>query len=40
MLMTWLITKIEDDPIKRLNVWKDNVKNKGMKVNIKKTNRE
>ena len=28
----------EDDLIKRLNEWKDNVENRGMRVNINKTN--
>jgi len=27
----------EDDLIKRLNEWKDNVENRGMRVNINKT---
>ena len=29
--------KTEDDQIKRLNEWKDNVENRGMRVNINKT---
>ena len=28
--------KTEDDLIKRLNEWKDNVENRGMRVNMKK----
>jgi len=28
-----------DDLIKRLNEWKDNVENRGMKVNMNKTRR-
>ena len=32
-----MIAETEDDLIKRLNEWKDNVKNKGMRVNMNKT---
>ena len=32
-----VIAEIEDDLIKRLNEWKDNVENRGMSVNINKT---
>jgi len=39
MLMTWLsIAETEEDLIKKLNEWKDNVENKGvMRVNMNKT---
>jgi len=30
-------TEAEDDLIKRLNKWKDNVENRGMRVNMNKT---
>ena len=32
-----MIAETEDDLIKRLNEWKDNVENGGMKVNMNKT---
>ena len=32
-----VIAEREDDLIKRLNEWKDNVENRGMRVNMKKT---
>jgi len=32
-----MIAETEDDLIKRLNEWKDNVENSGMRVNINKT---
>jgi len=32
-----VIAETKDDLIKRLNKWKDNVANTGMKVNMKKT---
>jgi len=32
-----VIAETEDDLIKRLNEWKDNVENKGMRVNMNKT---
>ena len=32
-----VIVETEDDLIKRLNEWKDNVENRGMRVNINKT---
>jgi len=32
-----VIAETEDDLIKRLNEWKDNVENRGMKVNMNKT---
>ena len=32
-----MIAETEDDLIKRLNEWKDNVKSRGMRVNINKT---
>jgi len=32
-----VITTTEDDLIKRLNEWKDNVENRGMRVNMNKT---
>ena len=32
-----VIAETEDDLIERLNKWKDNVENKGMRVNINKT---
>jgi len=31
-----VIAETEDDLIKRLNKWKDNVKNRGMTVNMNK----
>jgi len=31
-----VIAETEDDPIKRLNEWKDNVENRGMRVNMNK----
>jgi len=31
-----VMAEIEDDPIKRLNEWKDNVENRGIKVNMNK----
>ena len=31
-----VIAETEDDPIKRLNEWKDFVKNRGMRVNMNK----
>jgi len=33
-----VIAETEDDLIKRLNKWKDNVENRGMRVNMNKTN--
>ena len=33
-----MIAETEEDLIKRLNEWKNNVENRGMKVNINKTN--
>jgi len=33
----FVIPEIKDDLIKRLNEWKDNVKNRGMRVNMNKT---
>jgi len=33
-----VIVETEDELIKRLNEWKDNVENKGMRVNMNKTN--
>jgi len=32
-----VVAEAEDDLIKRLNEWKDNVKNRGIRVNINKT---
>ena len=32
-----MIAETEDDLIKRLNEWKDNVENRGMRVNMNKT---
>jgi len=32
-----VVAETEDDLIKRLNEWKDNVKNRGMRVNMRKT---
>jgi len=32
-----VIAKTEDDLIKRLNEWKNNVENRGMRVNMNKT---
>jgi len=32
-----VIAETEDDLIKRLNEWKDNVENRGMRVNMNKT---
>jgi len=32
-----VIAETEEDLIKRLNEWKDNVENKGMRVNMNKT---
>jgi len=32
-----VIAEIEDDLIKRLNEWKDNVENRNMRVNMNKT---
>jgi len=32
-----VIAETEDDLIKRLNEWKDNVKNRGVRVNMNKT---
>jgi len=32
-----LIAETEDDLIKRLNEWKDNVDNRGVRVNMNKT---
>jgi len=32
-----VIAETEDDLIKRLNEWKDNVKNRDMRVNVNKT---
>jgi len=32
-----VIAQTEDDLIKRLNKWKDNVENRGMRVNMNKT---
>jgi len=32
-----VIAETEDDIIKRLNEWKDNVKNRGMRVHMNKT---
>jgi len=32
-----VIAETEDDLIKRLNEWKDNVENRGMRVNMSKT---
>ena len=38
MLMTWLRQlKLRKDLIKRLNEWKNNVENRGMRVNMNKT---
>ena len=39
MLMTWLavIAETEEELIKRLNEWKENVESKGMRVNMNKT---
>jgi len=31
-----VITETEDNLIKRLNDWKDNVENRGMRVNVNK----
>jgi len=33
-----VIAETEEEPIKRLNEWKDNVESKGMRVNMNKTN--
>jgi len=33
-----VIAETENDLIKRLNEWKDNVENRGMRVNMNKTN--
>jgi len=33
-----MIAETEDDPIKRLIEWKDNVENRGMRVCMNKTN--
>jgi len=33
----FVIAETEEDLIKRLNEWKDNVKNKGMEVNMNNT---
>jgi len=33
-----VIAETEEELIKRLNEWKDNVESKGMRVNINKTN--
>ena len=33
-----VIVETEEDLIKRLNEWKNNVENRGMRVNINKTN--
>jgi len=33
-----VIAETEDDLIKRLNEWKDNIENRGMRVNMNKTN--
>jgi len=33
-----VIAETEQDLIKRLNEWKDNVENRGMRVNMNKTN--
>ena len=32
-----MVAETEGDLIKRLNEWKDNVENRGMRVNINKT---
>jgi len=32
-----VVTETEEELIKRLNVWKDNVESKGMRVNMNKT---
>ena len=32
-----VIVETEEEPIKRLNEWKDNVESKGMRVNMNKT---
>jgi len=32
-----VIAETEDDLIKKLNEWKDNVQNRGMRVNMNKT---
>jgi len=32
-----VIAETEDDLIKRLNEWKDNIENRGMRVNMNKT---
>ena len=32
-----VIAETEDDLIKRLNEWKDNVENRGMRINMNKT---
>jgi len=38
MQMTWLfIAETEDDLIKRLSEWKDNIENRCMRVNMTKT---
>jgi len=37
MLMTWLTAETEEDVIKRLNEWMDNVENTGMRVTMNKT---
>ena len=31
-----MIAETEDDLIKRINEWKDNVENRGMRVNVNK----
>ena len=33
----FVIAETEDDLIKRLNEWKDNMENRGMRVNMNKT---
>ena len=33
-----VIAEIEEDLIKRLNEWKNNVENRGMRVNMNRTN--
>jgi len=37
LLITIVIAETEDDIIKRHNEWKDNVDNRGIRVNMNKT---
>jgi len=37
LLYADVIAETEDDVIKRLNEWMDNVENRGMRVNVNKT---